>query len=331
MTVPLDNTNCPLCTTTIPLLELVPHLTIVHSVTPPATGHALLLWILTANNNKKHQHNNNNNNTFLTNQLSAMLMQSMLKTTAPPSGLVVTPPTNSAPPLPPPAPTSFLQSLLNGESPPPTITKGLLHSSPATPPIVPTPPPNMENKLEHVVAKLTRKHMGINARESYQCQVCSKWFAVPPIKHLRGHLVAFKEEQRPYIGLINNNGYACLTCFHIAGSPSEITDHMTSVHAEADPRPLQFQPQESLPEVIASPVAPVGRSSSGVVIADPKGVELDNAGRVKSGKVRKQCELCGQWSNIKWFFKHMSEMHNALFCRCCREYLPIHEQEEHRR
>ena len=67
------------------------------------------------------------------------------------------------------------------------------------------------------------------------------------------------------------------------------------------------------------------------VIADPKGVELDNAGRVKSGKVRKQCELCGQWSNIKWFFKHMSEVHNALFCRCCREYLPIHEQEEHRR
>ena len=27
----------------------------------------------------------------------------------------------------------------------------------------------------------------------------------------------------------------------------------------------------------------------------------------------------------------MSEVHNALFCRCCREYLPIHEQEEHRR
>ena len=61
------------------------------------------------------------------------------------------------------------------------------------------------------------------------------------------------------------------------------------------------------------------------------GVELDNAGRVKSGKVRKQCELCGEWSNIKWFFKHMSEVHQALFCRCCREYLPIHEQEEHRR
>ena len=27
----------------------------------------------------------------------------------------------------------------------------------------------------------------------------------------------------------------------------------------------------------------------------------------------------------------MSEVHQALFCRCCREYLPIHEQEEHRR
>ncbi len=53
--------------------------------------------------------------------------------------------------------------------------------------------------------------------------------------------------------------------------------------------------------------------------------------RVKSGKVRKQCELCGEWSNIKWFFKHMSENHQALFCRCCREYLPIHEHEEHKR
>ena len=42
-----------------------------------------------------------------------------------------------------------------------------------------------------------------------------------------------------------------------------------------------------------------------------KPVELDNAGRVKSGKVRKQCELCGQWSNIKWFFKHMSEVHQV--------------------
>ena len=44
-------------------------------------------------------------------------------------------------------------------------------------------------------------------------------------------------------------------------------------------------------------------------------------------KVRKQCELCGEWSNIKWFFKHMSEVHQALFCRCCREYLP---KEEHK-
>ena len=70
----------------------------------------------------------------------------------------------------------------------------------------------------------------------------------------------------------------------------------------------------------------VGNGNQDASPSDPKGVELDNAGRVKSGKVRKQCELCGQWSNIKWFFKHMSEVHRALFCRCCREYLPIHEQ-----
>ena len=93
----------------------------------------------------------------------------------------------------------------------------------------------------------------------------------------------------------------------------------------ADPVPDPIDPNVSYTST------PPSRSGIPTVIADPKGVELDNAGRVKSGKVRKQCELCGQWSNIKWFFKHMSEMHNALFCRCCREYLPIHEQEEHRK
>ena len=60
------------------------------------------------------------------------------------------------------------------------------------------------NKLEYAVTKLTKKHLGLNnARESYQCQVCSKWFAVPPIKHLRGHLVTFKDELRYYTLIIN--------------------------------------------------------------------------------------------------------------------------------
>ena len=300
--------------------------------------------------------------------MSAMLLQQMLPSlknsspnATPPSSNMATPPLHQ--PMPPTS-SSFLQSLLNGGEPPNPIAAAavvprplpphhpapspVLHPSPPTPSLISAPhsaannSPSVDiNKLEHVVAKLTRKHMGLNARESYQCQVCSKWFAVPPIKHLRGHLVTFRDEQRPYINLINSNGYACLSCFHIAPSAIDITEHLSNFH-HLDPHGLaggQGQPSPasspSKPQEPADQPVNYTRPSrpSGIptIIADPKGVELDNAGRVKSGKVRKQCELCGQWSNIKWFFKHMSEVHNALFCRCCREYLPIHEQEEHRK
>ena len=118
---------------------------------------------------------------------------------------VATPPSNnSTPPLQqimPPTSSSFLQSLLNGDPPRPPIHMSNPH---AVHTHTPNPhqghqgqPPTLStsidmSKLEHVVTKLTRKHMGLNSRESYQCQVCSKWFAVPPIKHLRGHLVTFK-------------------------------------------------------------------------------------------------------------------------------------------
>ena len=116
-----------------------------------------------------------------------------------------TPPSsNPTPPLQqimPPTSSSFLQSLLNGDPPRPPIHMSNPH---AVHTHTPNPhqghqgqPPTLStsidmSKLEHVVTKLTRKHMGLNSRESYQCQVCSKWFAVPPIKHLRGHLVTFK-------------------------------------------------------------------------------------------------------------------------------------------
>ena len=49
-----------------------------------------------------------------------------------------------------------------------------------------------------------------------------------------------QEEQRPYIGLINNNGYACLSCYFIANSPHEITEHMAVVH-NAQQREHQIQ------------------------------------------------------------------------------------------
>ena len=355
MTIPLDNITCPLCGITVHLLELVPHLTLVHNVTPPSTGHALLLWILTSNQLRKNNHH------LMNHPMSAMLLQQMLPSLKNSSPNATPPSSNATPPSHqpmPPTSSSFLQSLLNGGEPN-NSTPGHprpLHPHHAPSPILqqhPSPPtasaitsgsvntnnsPVDINKLEHVVQKLTRKHMGLNARESYQCQICSKWFAVPPIKHLRGHLVTFREENRPYINLINNNGYACLSCFHIAPSAIEVQrccnnfqhlDHPGDQDQRSSPASSPIKPPENdLPLNYTRPSRPSGIPT---IIADPKGVELDNAGRVKSGKVRKQCELCGQWSNIKWFFKHMSEVHNALFCRCCREYLPIHEQEEHRK
>ena len=84
LTVPLENTSCPLCNNSVPLLELVPHLTVVHAVTPPSTGHALLLWILTSTQARR------NNNTMLNNHhLSAMLLQNMLPAVLknPPAGV----------------------------------------------------------------------------------------------------------------------------------------------------------------------------------------------------------------------------------------------------
>ena len=174
--------------------------------------------------------------------MSAMLLQSMLPAlknqhnphvATPTSNILtaaVTPPRNVQQP---PSQhhhhqsSSFLQSLLNGETTSTPPTKPL-------PPLAVTPPStattnlimNNEdgNKLEYAVTKLTKKHLGLNnARESYQCQVCSKWFAVPPVKHLRGHLVTFKDELRNYIGLINNSGYACLACFQLGTFSNKIS------------------------------------------------------------------------------------------------------------
>ena len=240
---------------------MVPHLTIAHSVSPQATSHALLMWILTSNQMKKQQNMIQHQTPKLDPMQSAMLLQSMLPNlkapqvpplsmpnnrsspiavATPPITARATPPSsNPTPPLQqimPPTSSSFLQSLLNGDPPRPPIHMSNPtphhHQQQAAPPPAPSLSAGIDmSKLEHVVTKLTRKHMGLNSRESYQCQVCSKWFAVPPIKHLRGHLVTFKEEQRPYIGLINNNGYACLACYFIANSPHEITEHMTLAHS----------------------------------------------------------------------------------------------------
>ena len=286
---------------------------------------------------------------------------------------------------------SFLQALLNGDNPAAQSTNltNALNQLASASPNISSIQSATKLTIENIVTKLTRNHIGPNNKESFQCLVCSKWFAVPPIKHMRGHIVSSKEERRRSLPLMGGSSHVCLVCYQVFESMAGINAHLQTIHPlqgnnsesngtepvfvatgseyNVDDLPLGATYENtsvllngtiqntvshknaSIPTVIinnqpSTPPAhqqvsarstpssagqtrtPVGQRPDG-----ERGVELDNAGRVKSGKVRKQCELCGQWSNIKWFFKHMSEVHQALFCRCCREYLPIPEQEEHRR
>ncbi len=46
--------------------------------------------------------------------------------------------------------------------------------------------------LEELMDKLTRSHLGPGGKESHQCLVCAKWYAVPPIKHMRSHILTLR-------------------------------------------------------------------------------------------------------------------------------------------
>ena len=52
-----------------------------------------------------------------------------------------------------------------------------------------------------------------------------------------------------------------------------------------------------------------------------------------SNQIRRQCELCDKTfhSDNGNFGKHMTNIHQARYCRTCMEYLPIQEEEEHKR
>ena len=216
----------------------------------------------------------------------------------------------------------------------------------------------------------------ITITKIFQCLVCSKWYAIPPVKHMRSHLASLNKEKKRVVAL-GSGASMCLVCYKMCdssaaaalhqaahspeglpggassapaqpgsggllaeallGFPSAYKQsHADTAESAADDLPLgaTFETPGLKPPSSPAPSAAsnltAGAGAGGEKGGDLMNVELDNAGRVKSGKVRKQCELCGEWSNIKWFFKHMSEVHNALFCRCCREYLPIHEHKEHR-
>jgi hypothetical protein len=83
---------------------------------------------------------------------------------------------------------SFLQALLNGDQqiPPRSLLSDVRKQSN---PIDKSAIPSKES-VEAIVAKLTRKFTDTaTEKDSFQCLLCKKWFAIPPVKHMRAHLV----------------------------------------------------------------------------------------------------------------------------------------------
>ncbi|XP_023338897.1 uncharacterized protein LOC111709457 isoform X2 [Eurytemora carolleeae] len=349
VTCPLNQLSCPLCMALVPIMDLTVHLASQHGLVPQTAVNALLLWVLTSN-------------TFSLNDEAQASLKSKFKN----GNSRSKPPVSSTP--------------LSSSTP--------IKSTPSNPVVYkPTGVPKIELDtfpspssssldirgkvgLEELMDKLTRSHLGPGGKESHQCLVCAKWYAVPPIKHMRSHILTLRQERRKIVQLTNSSTI-CLICYRTFESMQAAAQHMAT-HTDnggssngATHITIPGLPGGSLSPVSSSLVTsaggllaealrgfplytkpkkkdtddlPLGATFKTTTSMTPKvskvkdevNIELDNAGRVKSGKVRKQCELCGEWSNIKWFFKHMSEVHQALFCRCCREYLPKEEHKEHR-
>ena len=103
---------------------------------------------------------------------------------------------------------TVLQTLLNN----PDLQQQ--HQQPPPVPTAAAPPTNnntgssnssMGLAVENIVSKFIRVHVSHTGKESIQCLVCAKWFAVPPVKHLRGHMVTFKDEKKRVVSLINGS------------------------------------------------------------------------------------------------------------------------------
>ena len=93
--------------------------------------------------------------------------------------------------------------------------------------------PTANNRLaavENIVSRFTRCHVSPNGKESIQCLVCSKWFAVPPVKHLRGHMITFKEEKRRLVSLVNGAGHVCIICYDVFDDIVAANQHFALKH-----------------------------------------------------------------------------------------------------
>ena len=359
---PLTSANCPLCMTPVPIMDLTVHLATQHGLVPQTAVNALLLWVLTSN-------------TFALNDSAQASLKSKFKGQQQPqhqqhsahkggvSHMTSTPKIKSS--------LQSCQSNNNINKKTNNLKTPLTSPDPTLSGVFNKPEGPLMNDLrgkigvEQIIGSLTRSHTGPGGKESHQCLVCSKWYAIPPVKHMRSHIATFNKERRRVASLASGASI-CLICYKVYDTQHAAAAHISTHTTEGLPggasggllaEALMGFPNFSSPkgpgkmdQVDANDDLPLGATfetpglklkpnspapsahstERGAAGAKMMNVELDNAGRVKSGKVRKQCELCGEWSNIKWFFKHMSEVHNALFCRCCREYLPIHEHKEHR-
>ena len=343
VTCPLTSANCPLCMSCVPIMDLTVHLASQHGLVPQSAVNALLLWVLTSNtfalNDTAQASLKSKFRGDQQQQQVAAMMTSTPKSSQGRSGQQSVSSQSST--------SRVKQTASKAQAAPANKVKqeagGALIN-------------DMRGKLpiEQVITSFTRSHTGPGGKESHQCLVCSKWYAIPPIKHMRSHIAQFEKENRKICQLASGAS-VCLICYKVCESQAAakacVASHspdglpggasggllaealmgissykrQDQSHDNSDDLPLgaTFETPGLKP---SSPAPSQASTNTGEMM----NVELDNAGRVKSGKVRKQCELCGEWSNIKWFFKHMSEVHNALFCRCCREYLPIHEHKEHR-
>ena len=160
--------------------------------------------------------------------------------------------------------------------------------------------PAANNRLaavENIVSRFTRCHVSPNGKESIQCLVCSKWFAVPPVKHLRGHMITFKEEKRRLVSLVNGAGHVCIICYDVFDDIVAANQHfalkhefsMASIFPNGIPAPANsddivelspssnpsvphlgpMTPSDDLPTVIDHSVQPQLPGMAGVTPAPP--------------------------------------------------------------
>ena len=114
--------------------------------------------------------------------------------------------------------------------------------------------------------------------------------AVPALKHLRGHMITFKEEKRHLVSLVNGGGHVCIICYDVFDDIVAANQHfalkhefgMASIFPNGIPAPAinddivelnssnpPTTPSDELPTVIDQSVQPQFPGLAGVTPAPP--------------------------------------------------------------